>query len=320
MAGGDRLDAGDLIARLLRAAGPVRGVAHPRDDVVDRQRRRDLGARQQAREVAGDEGDFGVRLGARLVFQRHAVGAGGREQLLRVERRNAGGEFGGRHRQVGGDAHERAHPHHLAVADAVHGGDADDLAGAVGFAGGRQPVALARAGELVAAADRAAHDVFDAVGQRGEIGFAVERRENGAAHQSSAAQAGENRAGKPLRRDAAAIDRIAGAAVHRKRRLVAEIDRLVIQPRPVVGAPPSVIQSPSPALAVARRAVASSAQRVSNSSSGTMPWRRFPVNDGEGRRLGPWRRLTELPCASQDLKERPRNVAQVRRGGGRAKV
>ena len=40
----------------------------------------------------------------------------------------------------------------------------------------------------------------------GEIGLAVERRENGAAHQGRAAQAGQDRAGKPLHRDAAAID------------------------------------------------------------------------------------------------------------------
>ena len=61
-------------------------------------------------------------------------------------------------------------------------------------------------------------------GTRGEIGLAVERRKNGAAHQGRAADAGQDRAGKPLHRDAAAIDDAAGAAVDRKRRLVAEID------------------------------------------------------------------------------------------------
>ena len=42
-------------------------------------------------------------------------------------------------------------------------------------------------------------------------------------------------------RDAAAIDRIAAAAVDRKWRLVAEIDGLV-EPRSVLSAPPSVVQ------------------------------------------------------------------------------
>ena len=73
-------------------------------------------------------------------------------------------------------------------------------------------------------ADGAAQRALDPLGNGGEVGLAVERRKNGAAHQSRAADAGQDRAGKPLHRDAAAIDDAAGAAVDRKRRLVAEID------------------------------------------------------------------------------------------------
>src|SRR5579885_2152319 len=62
--------------------------------------------------------------------------------------------------------------------------------------------------------------------QRGEIRLSVKRSENGAAHQSSAAQCGQNRAGEPLHRHAAAIDKTRRAAVDRQRRLVAEVDGL----------------------------------------------------------------------------------------------
>ena len=121
---------------------------------------------------------------------------------------------------------------------------AEHLARGVGFAGRRQPVALA-VGELVAdRADGAAQRALDPLGHGGEIGFAVERRKNGAAHQSRAADAGQNRAGKPLHRDAAAIDDAAGAAIDRKRRLVAEIDGRIRSGS--VCARPGVIQTVVP--------------------------------------------------------------------------
>src|SRR5207253_2933342 len=46
------------------AARPLGGIAYARDHVLDRQDRRDLHFRQHGGEVAGDEGDLGVRLGA----------------------------------------------------------------------------------------------------------------------------------------------------------------------------------------------------------------------------------------------------------------
>ena len=60
------------------------------------------------------------------IVGRHAVGAGQRQHLLRVEGRHARGKFGARHRQVGGHAHDRAHAHDFAVADL--GGAADRAA------------------------------------------------------------------------------------------------------------------------------------------------------------------------------------------------
>jgi hypothetical protein len=54
--------------------------------------------------------------------------------------------------------------------------------------------------------------------------LAVERRENGAADQSRAAQTRENRAAKPLHGDAAAIDHRGLGAIDGKWRLVTEID------------------------------------------------------------------------------------------------
>ena len=100
------------------------------------------------------------------------------------------------------------------------------------------------------AGERAAQRGLDALGHRGEVGLAVERRENGAAHESRAAHARQDRAGKPLRRDAAAIDHAAIAAVHRKRGLVAEIHDLGFHTRAVRARQPTVIQSSSPARAV----------------------------------------------------------------------
>ena len=115
---------------------------------------------------------------------------------------------------------------------------------ALAFASRRQPVALA-VGELVAdRADGAAQRVLDPLRHGGEIGFAVERGKNGAAHEGRAADAGQDRAGKPLHRNAAAIDDTAGAAIHRKRRLVAEIDGRIRSGS--VCARPGLIQTWSP--------------------------------------------------------------------------
>ena len=196
-----------------------------------------------------------------------------------------------------------------------------------GLAGRRQPVALA-GGELVAdRADGAAQRALDALRHGGEIGFAVERRKNGAAHQGRAADAGQDRAGKPLHRDAAAIDHAAGAAIDRKRRLVAEIDGRIRSGS--VCARPSVIQSSSPC--TRGRAL----ERTQNTDN-LEP--RMLVNvesrhrhdavalalrsmTGTGERLGSIATLNGAPLRRPGLpnrlQERPRNVAQVRRTNAR---
>src|SRR4029079_11188268 len=92
------------------------------------------------------------------------------------------------------------------------------------------------AGEFFAKrVDRTTQCALDALGDAGVIGLTVKRRKNGAAHQGCAADARQNRAGKPLHRDATTIDDAAGAAVDRKRRLVAEIDALGVGSRSGLG-------------------------------------------------------------------------------------
>ena len=73
---------------------------------------------------------------------------------------------------------------------------------------------------------RAAQRRLDPLGQGGEIRLAVERDIDGAAHQRGAAQAGQDRAGKPLNGNAAAVDQRWRRAVDKQWRLIAEIDRL----------------------------------------------------------------------------------------------
>ena len=213
----------------------------------DRRGQRDLDLRHHRREIAHHEGDFGVRLGRRRVILRGrgAARRGFGQHALRIERRNIGGQIGDGQRQVAGDAQERAHADDFMIAGARDGRDADHLARERRFVGGRQTIALAHADLVAADAERAAQRDLDALRQRREIGFAVERRENGAAHQSSAAQRGQNRAGKPLHRDAAAIDVGASAAVDRQRRLVAELDG-VGMPRSICAARPCMVQARRP--------------------------------------------------------------------------
>ena len=95
---------------------------------------------------------------------------------------------------------------------------------AVDFAGRRQAIALVQAGGVVIGAECAAQRALDALGNLGEGHLAVERRKNGAADQSRAAQTGQDGAAKPLYGDAAAIDHRGFGAIDGKRRLVTEID------------------------------------------------------------------------------------------------
>ena len=142
-------------------------------------------------------------------------------------------------------------------------------------------------GELVAdRADCAAERVLDPLRDGCEIGFAIERSKYGAAHQSRAADAGQNRAGKPLHRNATAIDNATGAAIDRERRLIAEVGGRV-DSGSVWTSRPTVVQSSSPALAVAPESVRkmpdtnSSAAR-SNRNKPRCRVARTPVNDDTG--------------------------------------
>ena len=85
-----------------------------------------------------------------------------------------------------------------------------------------------------------------ALGHGGEVGLAVEGRENGAAHQGGAAQAGENGAAEPLDGDAVAVHQAAALAVDRQRRLVAEIDALGLPARSTYAASFALIQARRP--------------------------------------------------------------------------
>ena len=81
-----------------------------------------------------------------------------------------------------------------------------------------------QAGGAVIGAERAAQRALDALRHLGKGHFAVQRRKNGAADESRAAQTGQDGAAKPLYGDAAAIDHRGFGAIDGKRRLVTEID------------------------------------------------------------------------------------------------
>ena len=237
------LEVGPVGGERSGAADPDRGVAHPHHHLVHGQHHRELGLRQDRREVAGDEGHFRIRLGARVVGGGGAAGRFRfRQHLLRIERRDIGRQLGQRHGEVAGDPHERAHPHQLAVAHMGGGAHPDDLAVGIGLAGRRQPVALAQRGDVIReVADRAAQRDLDPLRHGREIGLAVERCENGAAHESSAAKTRQDGPAEPLDRNPAAVDLAMGLAVHGKRRLVAEVQALGIE-IPVYAASLAVFQ------------------------------------------------------------------------------
>ena len=81
-----------------------------------------------------------------------------------------------------------------------------------------------QAGRAIVGAERAAQCAFDALRHLGKGHFAVERRKNGAADESCAAQTSQDSAAKPLYGDAAAIDHRGLGAIDGKWRLVTEIN------------------------------------------------------------------------------------------------
>ncbi len=76
----------------------------------------------------------------------------------------------------------------------------------------------------VVGAECAAQRALDALRHLGKGHFAVERRKNGAADQSCAAQTSQDGAAKPLYGDTAAIDHRGLGAIDGKWRLVTEIN------------------------------------------------------------------------------------------------
>ena len=159
----------------------------------------------------------------------------------------------------------------------------------------------------------AAQRRLDPLGQRGEVRLAVERNENGAAHQRGAAQAGENRAGEPLNGNAAAIDQSDRRAVHQQWRFVAEIDRLSGWSQTIWIAPSALIQAPCPLPLAVTRLRRGPPQVPSLCST---------------ERIAPWRTASALrqrACSTSlrdsycdhrpfpECEQRGRNVAPVRR-------
>ena len=256
----------------------------------------------------GDERHLGVGLGAGGSRRRGRAGASDlREHLLRVEGgmlaessdtdsdRLPATRMNGRTRTIS------------RLPTPPGGGDANDLARGVGLAGRRQAIGLARVGARSGGAGRrAAQRGFHPLRNGGEVGLAVERRENGAAHEGRAAQAGQDRAAEPLHRDAAAVDQPAALAVDGQRRLVAEIDVLGLQARSICAAPFAVIQDRRPLHPPARRAVPRNTQGVQRDQDdrrrrqglGTMPQPPRSVID-RARSSWPWR-VTSYGRRSRD--------------------
>ena len=136
-----------------------------------------------------------------------------------------------RQRKIAGHAHETARSDELAVTNARDDRHAHDLAGHAWLADAREPICFVDPAQAAGeSADRSAQSHFDAFGGGGKIGLAVERSKNGASHQGGAAQAGQDRAAEPLHGNPAAADQATGAAVDRKRRLVAESKGLDLKP------------------------------------------------------------------------------------------
>ena len=82
---------------------------------------------------------------------------------------------------------------------------------AIGIDGARrrQAVGLARGGGAIGCSGPPRKRHLHALGHRCEMALAVERRKNGAAHESCAAKTGQNGAAEPLHGDAAAIHQAA---------------------------------------------------------------------------------------------------------------
>ena len=163
-------------------------------------------------------------VGRRVALGHHPVGIVGRD--LRRQFRLA-------QRQRGGDAHERLHPHGVFVADARQRRQLQELAGGELLVGDLQAVRLAcgarTGGGIVAAPDlqRAVDRARDAqfIGGGGERLPAVERDEEGAAHEEGRGQTGEDRARDPTQRHLPAIKDVL-ATIGAQRRRIAEVDRV----------------------------------------------------------------------------------------------
>jgi hypothetical protein len=216
------------VAYPAAVAAPVRGIPNPHQNFVERDHRGELGFGQDRREVLGDEGNLGIGFGrVGVVGVVRGCGGGGADiaqHALGVKGWNLGAEIAGRHRQIAGDADERPYPHDVTVADPGDGRNPHHVARRGRFARWRQAIALVQAGFGVVGAERSPQRAFDPFRYLGKRHFAVERRKNGAADQSCAAQAGQDGAAKPLYRDAAAIDHRGFGAIDGKRRLVTKID------------------------------------------------------------------------------------------------
>ena len=184
----------------------------------------------------------------RIVRRDRVAAAVVHQEPRRIELRHVGGELRDRQREVRGDAHERAHAHDFAVAGRAWWSRCGSPGARRWFRRSAGSLSLLRGhgGDALVAGQRAAQRRLDPLGQRREIGLAVERDKDGAAHQRGAAQAGQDRAGEPLDGDAAAVDQAGRRAIDQQWRFVAEIDRLCGCSQTIWIAPSALIQAPCP--------------------------------------------------------------------------
>ena len=139
-----------------------------------------------------------------------------------------------RQREIAGDANERPHPHDSRLPTRLVAVSRMTWLLAW-FRRRRQPVPCGAANLSPSRRRRRAARYGTCSGTVAKLVW-PSSDENGAAHQGRAAQAGQDRAGKPLYRDAPAIDQAAALAIDRKRRLIAELDRRRLRPPGRMGA------------------------------------------------------------------------------------
>src|SRR5262249_14440311 len=139
--------------------------------------------------------------------------------------------------------------------------------------GGRELVALAGDHLALRRAQGAAQAGVVVLCDCGEVGFAIKRAVDRAAHQRGAAQPGQDGAGEPLDRDTAAIGN-RRATIPRNGRVIPEIDGIGRSPEATWAARSAVVQNRRPLrlrIAPVRRKPGSVANRPLHEASVASP-------------------------------------------------